>query len=748
MSLNRLVPGLAVVSAVVLASCAGGHSFGGPPASFGGAASRVVNPKALQQNNGAQFAEYPSGCPVPLGQLAHGTSTVSMWFTAPAGCSKNAPGFVGKVGYATGQINEYALGKGAAPLAIAENAGYVWAADQHKTDKNQRQLYRFNENGKFTTFALPDAILVTGLAAGSDGNLWFCGSYASGSQTLAGVGYVTPAGSSTLYTVKGAATPVLTSIASGADGNIYVTDENGNIDRVTPSTGAIATFAVGGHPLYITNAAKVMVYSDASAAQLSVITTTGEFTAYPAPQGEMPGFIARKADGTVLYIDTANNSAAIGTFDPTTGTYLPEAQAPQNGLRYLFNGDDGNMWFTDAYGDVGAYLKFVLTTSPASLSLRSPNCSATFTVSETNNTRAFSVASLNPGVATVSPPTGYQGAPFTVTAAGTGSTAISVQDAIGNATSVPVSVDTSCGTSDVVYVSDNSQVLIYDGASGVQIGSITDGISGVTGQDVDATGNLYTANSDADDGLEFPAGEGNPSVTFEGPGNNPWDVAHCADGNVYIAPISSTQVTIYARGSSQPTGQIQNPDAGGNLAVHCDPSDNVYVMYYSKDYSTPRVREYKPGGRGQGKLLAATGGFGSMTIDEAGDVVYVDEQSSDISFWAHGAKQPYKVLKTFEGVGTPQYAKFDASESLLWVQVSIGGGTYAYGIEPTGGAIVHTLPYVASGGPGLAVFPADAFGNDRLKSRPSRLAHPHWNAPTDARPRPAPSPQVPFGAPR
>ena len=82
----------------------------------------------------------------------------------------------------------------------------MWVADTSSI-KGTRLIYaRFNANGSYTTFALPSAIDVTSMTAGSDGNVWFVGAYSH----AAGVGKMTPSGSSTLYPVTGAKTPVLT----------------------------------------------------------------------------------------------------------------------------------------------------------------------------------------------------------------------------------------------------------------------------------------------------------------------------------------------------------------------------------------------------------------------------------------------------------------------------------------------------------------------------------------------------------
>jgi streptogramin lyase len=440
---------LAAVSALALVSCGGARAFAPGTNGQAGSANRYVSPRALQQNNGAQFVEFGTACSVALGQLSHDTTGVSMWFTAAHGCKKGSPGEVGTVGIATGTINEFVLPKDSKPLAITENAGYVWVADTFKR-KTGRSMYRFNENGTYSTFALPDAFDVSDMTAGPDGNVWFVGSYTQGKE-FAGVGYMTPTGSAVLYEVSSKTTPVLTSIASGADGNLWLTDEkNGAIIKVAPSNGAETPYPVGGNPLSITNSTKALIYSDASAAQLSVITTDGVSTVYPAPKGQHPGFIARKSDGTVVYIDTSNNSDAVGTFSPSSGTYAAEAQAPNGELSYLYNGPDGNMWFTDGLGHVGAYLQHILTTNPSSISLSQTVCSAHFTVSEPGYSGNFSVASQNTVIATVSPASGNAGTTFTVMPLEGGSTSLSVQDSLQNVVGIAVTVEPGC-TSPAIF---------------------------------------------------------------------------------------------------------------------------------------------------------------------------------------------------------------------------------------------------------------------------------------------------------
>src|SRR5580704_10394719 len=123
---------LGALLALSMLSACGPHAF--TPAGGGyGEASGSLTPKALQQNNGAQFVEYAGlACSEALGQVSLGTAGNSMWFAIPTLCNKTGGG-VGKVTISTGAVTTYRIGKKASPLVIAESGGYVWAVDQHRS---------------------------------------------------------------------------------------------------------------------------------------------------------------------------------------------------------------------------------------------------------------------------------------------------------------------------------------------------------------------------------------------------------------------------------------------------------------------------------------------------------------------------------------------------------------------------------------------------------------------------------------
>ena len=258
----------------------------------------------------------------------------------------------------------------------------------------------------------------------------------------------------------------------------------------------------------------------------------------------------------------------------------------------------------------------------------------------------------------------------------------------------------------LVYIPDNTDVLVFDAKTQQQVATITDGISGPTGIFVQANRDVFVANSDGGNATEYGVGTLNLVKTFESPGTHPWDVAKCPDGIVYVATMDG-QVAYYV-GGAKPAGFISVSGASNYLAVACGPKSNVYVGYYANGYE--RVEKFGPQGHGS-EALPMQGGYRSpLIVDKNHDVVFGNVDDETIEFWADGGTKPYKTITTFNQPGwVIQYLKFAPGEKQLWAQISEGHGTYAYEIDVKSGNILITLPYVDSGGPGLAVSPADTF---------------------------------------
>src|SRR5580704_12044920 len=104
-----LVAALVAILGCVPVACAGVASRALGPATNGrdGALSRYAGPNILQQNDGAQFVEFPTDCH-SLGPLSRGADGTSMWFTEPKGCGSGHSA-VASIAIATGIVHQYAL---------------------------------------------------------------------------------------------------------------------------------------------------------------------------------------------------------------------------------------------------------------------------------------------------------------------------------------------------------------------------------------------------------------------------------------------------------------------------------------------------------------------------------------------------------------------------------------------------------------------------------------------------------------
>ena len=425
--------------ALATAGCAGGRSaVPGALAQQG----RPLHTAALQQNNGATFVTYPTQCVPDLAQLANGPEG-AMWFARAGGCliteNHHHQAYAGSIGYvtpATGAVTEFIMGKNSAPYSIAQSGGSMWIFDSATYggyySGYYHVMYRFGDSGPTGGLTMKQDMSANAMAAGPDGNLWYVGGNGRGGA----YGTVSPQYVQRVHQFKGSVGVSPVGLAEGPDANMWFTDQRGGrLYRVEPLKFTKPTaFVVGGRPGWIVGTPSALVYSDQGTGQISVANIAGKAVVYPAPSGEVPTQLTLGIAGLIFFIDSS--TGGIGTFDPVTGIYGAESRPP-NGASWLATGSDGNVWFDDPAGNVGADLQYVLTTSPATLSFGSPGQSRTLTAGETSFSGTFSATSANPAVATVTQTNAYT---FNVQAAGTGSTTIDVADSMGNDVNVPVTV--------------------------------------------------------------------------------------------------------------------------------------------------------------------------------------------------------------------------------------------------------------------------------------------------------------------
>jgi len=193
------------------------------------------------------------------------------------------------------------------------------------------------------------------IAAGPDGNMWF-------TDRNVGVGRITPSGSITTFPV--ASTPWPFSIAAGPDGNMWVTYQDGIIRRVGVN-GTVTTFTAPGAPNILSATAGPdgnlwFGYWSVGDSGVGEVTPSGTFTLHSAGAADRFGqAIAVGADGNIWF----TNPSGIGRATPDGDvTWFPGGK----GGVHLLAGSDGNLW-TSVTTEEGSTLVNRNTTAGAHL---------------------------------------------------------------------------------------------------------------------------------------------------------------------------------------------------------------------------------------------------------------------------------------------------------------------------------------------------------------------------------------------
>jgi streptogramin lyase len=194
-------------------------------------------------------------------------------------------------------------------------------------------------------------ITPTGIALGSDGNLWFT------EADVPAIGRITPSGAIESFNVGLTQSASPSGIAAGSDGALWFTDPvNGQIGRIT-TAGVITEFNVPGpnaEPVGITAGPDgALWFTDTGGDEIGRITTAGLITEFPiitSGANTQPLGITAGPDGALWFTELAGNQ--IGRI--TTAGQITEFSAgitPNSGLNGIALGSDGNLWFTETTVD-------------------------------------------------------------------------------------------------------------------------------------------------------------------------------------------------------------------------------------------------------------------------------------------------------------------------------------------------------------------------------------------------------------
>jgi streptogramin lyase len=193
-----------------------------------------------------------------------------------------------------------------------------------------------------------------GIAAGSDGNLWFT------EQAARQIGFINPTTGAINEFSGLQPTSEPFGITAGPNGNLWFTDPGANlVGTINPSTGAIKEFTIPSNasaPYGIAAGSDGNLWFTAfDTNQAGTINPTTQITAAYAtntlPSG--PEGIAAGPDGNLWF--TENIADQIGMINPTTHTITEFTGLSANaGPAGITLGPDGNLWFTEnAIGRIG-----------------------------------------------------------------------------------------------------------------------------------------------------------------------------------------------------------------------------------------------------------------------------------------------------------------------------------------------------------------------------------------------------------
>lgn len=180
----------------------------------------------------------------------------------------------------------------------------------------------------------PDAHPIA-ITVGSDLHLWFV------ENNNHGVGRIGTTGEITEYST-GTKSPI--DIAAGPDGNLWVTEAQYSIGRITTS-GVVTQFPLRERPLGIAAGIDGNLWFTIPGRQyLRRITPSGALSKYnlPLPVG-FPQYITSGPDGALWF--TVRSPDKIGRIDPFTGVVTEYPLSVATNPHGIASGPDGKVWF-------------------------------------------------------------------------------------------------------------------------------------------------------------------------------------------------------------------------------------------------------------------------------------------------------------------------------------------------------------------------------------------------------------------
>lgn len=247
---------------------------------------------------------------------------------------------------------------------------------------------------------------------------------------------------------------------------------------------------------------------------------------------------------------------------------------------------------------------------------------------------------------------------------------------------------------------------------------ITTGLNAPTGIGTDGLGHVYVCNNAGMNSRVRGNGKGTwtvavyrrhettPFLTYTQGVWSPVDVAIAADGTVFIANFSSA-VTVYPKGSVNPSRTLTGPGGHAPLSVAFDAAGNTYVSYV--DLSGGGVIYKYPPGQNTGTDLGIifSGEPHGLAVDRHGNLIVAVSKApnsgSDIEVFPPGATKPkLRITGPFQ----PFMLALGKNDTRLFVadygSGNTDGGVFEYAY-PSGTLITKDIQGPAAGAYGVAV---------------------------------------------
>jgi hypothetical protein len=223
--------------------------------------------------------------------------------------------------------------------------------------------------------------------------------------------------------------------------------------------------------------------------------------------------------------------------------------------------------------------------------------------------------------------------------------------------------NSSFGGNDVDYYLKGS------GPNNPVAGSLSGDFNNPLGIGVDQQGDLYVANSGAENVLVYANGSTSPTNTLNDPDRFPADVAISSNGTVYVAngfgPMgASGNVVVYSAGATSPTQTLNDRDFLHVSGVALDKAGDLFVSCNATPGGGGTVVKFKAGSTNGTETHIELGSAGGVGFDSVGHLLAIDEQTPSLNVYDVGKKKPLYQLAL---PGTSAYFAFNKTSTVLYV---------------------------------------------------------------------------------